>query len=227
MRESVWLKKHVEEVQGKRDQSAQKKKVMLILLPMMFGLFFIAIIASAGEAMASEIRTAMIVMLAVFAGVMVMVILLLGKAKKIDATKGTRENVTAILKTDEDVEFFDMEMSQKPLKEVWLSGVSKFFVTQNYIGVKFMYLGDEQYRFAKKTEVTGFAYCKTKGVKEIFFDVLNYNNEKIFGESATSMNQINEIIYLVTHLLFSTNIYYAPSLFQSRWSSLCGTCEII
>ena len=197
MRESVWLKKHVEEVQGKRDQSAQKKKVMLILLPMMFGLFFIAIIASAGEAMASEIRTAMIVMLAVFAGVMVMVILLLGKAKKIDATKGTRENVTAMLKTDEDVEFFDMEMSQKPLKEVWLSGVSKFFVTQNYIGVKFMYLGDEQYRFAKKTEVTGFAYCKTKGVKEIFFDVLNYNNEKIFGESATSMNQINEIITLL------------------------------
>lgn len=197
MRESVWLKKHVEEVQGKRDQSAQKKKVMLILLPMMFGLFFIAIIASAGEAMASEIRTAMIVMLAVFAGVMVMVILLLGKAKKIDATKGTRENVTVMLKTDEDVEFFDMEMSQKPLKEVWLSGVSKFFVTQNYIGVKFMYLGDEQYRFAKKTEVTGFAYCKTKGVKEIFFDVLNYNNEKIFGESATSMNQINEIITLL------------------------------
>lgn len=197
MRESVWLKKHVEEVQGKRDQSAQKKKVMLILLPMMFGLFFIAIIASAGEAMASEIRTAMIVMLAVFAGVMVMVILLLGKAKKIDATKGTRENVTAMLKTDEDVEFFDMEMSQKPLKEVWLSGISKFFVTQNYIGVKFMYLGDEQYRFAKKTEVTGFAYCKTKGVKEIFFDVLNYNNEKIFGESATSMNQINEIITLL------------------------------
>lgn len=197
MRESVWLKKHVEEVQGKRDQSAQKKKVMLILLPMVFGLFFIAIIASAGEAMASEIRTAMIVMLAVFAGVIVMVILLLGKAKKIDATKGTRENVTAILKTDEDVEFFDMEMSQKPLKEVWLSGVSKFFVTQNYIGVKFMYLGDEQYRFAKKTEVTGFAYCKTKGVKEIFFDVLNYNNEKIFGESATSMNQINEIITLL------------------------------
>ena len=197
MRESVWLKKHVEEVQGKRDQSAQKKKIMLILLPMMFGLFFIAIMASAGEAMASEIRTAMIVMLAVFAGVMVMVILLLGKAKKIDATKGTRENVTAMLKTDEDVEFFDMEMSQKPLKEVWLSGVSKFFVTQNYIGVKFMYLGDEQYRFAKKTEVTGFAYCKTKGVKEIFFDVLNYNNEKIFGESATSMNQINEIITLL------------------------------
>ncbi len=197
MRESVWLKKHVEEVQGKRDQSAQKKKVMLILLPMMFGLFFIAIIASAGEVMASEIRTAMIVMLAVFAGVMVMVILLLGKAKKIDATKGTRENVTAILKTDEDVELFDMEMSQKPLKEVWLSGVSKFFVTQNYIGVKFMYLGDEQYRFAKKTEVTGFAYCKTKGVKEIFFDVLNCNNEKIFGESATSMNQINEIITLL------------------------------
>lgn len=197
MRESVWLKKHVEEVQGKRDQSAQKKKIMLILLPMMFGLFFIAIMASAGEAMASEIRTAMIVMLAVFAGVMVMVILLLSKTKKIDATKGTRENVTAMLKTDEDVEFFDMEMSQKPLKEVWLSGVSKFFVTQNYIGVKFMYLGDEQYRFAKKTEVTGFAYCKTKGVKEIFFDVLNYNNEKIFGESATSMNQINEIITLL------------------------------
>ena len=184
-------------MQGKRDQSAQKKKIMLILLPMMFGLFFIAIMASAGETMASEIRTAMIVMLAVFAGVMVMVILLLGKAKKIDATKGTRENVTAMLKTDEDVEFFDMEMSQKPLKEVWLSGVSKFFVTQNYIGVKFMYLGDEQYRFAKKTEVTGFAYCKTKGVKEIFFDVLNYNNEKIFGESATSMNQINEIITLL------------------------------
>ena len=197
MRESVWLKKHVEEVQGKRDQSAQKKKIMLILLPMMFGLFFIAIMASAGEAMASEIRTAMIVMLAVFAGVMVMVILLLSKTKKIDATKGTRENVTAMLKTDEDVEFFDMEMSQKPLKEVWLSGVSKFFVTQNYIGVKFMYLGDEQYRFAKKTEVTGFAYCKTKGVKEIFFDVINYNNEKIFGESATSMNQINEIITLL------------------------------
>ena len=197
MRESVWLKKHVDEVQGKRDQSAQKKKVMLILIPMMFGLFFIGIIASAGDAVSSEVKTALIAMFGVFLAIMVMVILLLGKAKKIDATVGTRESVAKMLKTDEDVEFFDAEMSQKPLNEVWLTGVSKFFVTNNFVGVRFMYLGDEQYRFAKKADVTKFAYSQTKGVKEIFFDVINRDDEKIFGESATSKKQIDEIIALL------------------------------
>ena len=197
MRESVWLKKHVDEVQGKRDQSSQKKKLMLILIPMMFGLMFIGIIASAGDAVSSEIRTAMIVMFGVFLAIMVMVILLLGKAKKIDATVGTRESVAKLLKTDEDVEFFDAEMSQKPVNAVWLTGVSNFFVTNNFIGVKFMYLGDEQYRFAKKADVTKFAYSQTKGVKEIFFDVLNRDDEKILGSSATSKKQIDEIIALL------------------------------
>ena len=197
MRESVWLKKHVDEVQGKRDQSAQKKKLMLILIPMMFGLMFIGVIASAGDAVASEVRTAMIAMFAVFLAVMVMVILLLGKAKKIDATVGTRESVAKLLETDEDVEFFDAEMSQKPVNAVWLTGVSNFFVTNNFIGVKFMYLGDEQYRFAKKADVTKFAYSQTKGVKEIFFDVLNRDDEKILGSSATSKKQIDEIIALL------------------------------
>ena len=197
MRESVWLKKHVDEVQGKRDQSSQKKKLMLILIPMMFGLMFIGVIASAGDAVASEVRTAMIAMFAVFLAVMVMVILLLGKAKKIDATVGTRESVAKLLKTDEDVEFFDAEMSQKPVNAVWLTGVSNFFVTNNFIGVKFMYLGDEQYRFAKKADVTKFAYSQTKGVKEIFFDVLNRDDEKILGSSATSKKQIDEIIALL------------------------------
>ena len=197
MRESVWLKKHVDEVQGKRDQSSQKKKLMLILIPMMFGLMFIGVIASAGDAVSSEVRTAMIAMFAVFLAVMVMVILLLGKAKKIDATVGTRESVAKLLKTDEDVEFFDAEMSQKPVNAVWLTGVSNFFVTNNFIGVKFMYLGDEQYRFAKKADVTKFAYSQTKGVKEIFFDVLNRDDEKILGSSATSKKQIDEIIALL------------------------------
>ena len=197
MRESVWLKKHVDEVQGKRDQSSQKKKLMLILIPMMFGLMFIGVIASAGDAVSSEVRTAMIAMFAVFLAVMVMVILLLGKAKKIDATIGTRESVAKLLKTDEDVEFFDAEMSQKPVNTVWLTGVSNFFVTNNFIGVKFMYLGDEQYRFAKKADVTKFAYSQTKGVKEIFFDVLNRDDEKILGSSATSKKQIDEIIALL------------------------------
>ena len=197
MRESVWLKKHVDEVQGKRDQSSQKKKLMLILIPMMFGLMFIGVIASAGDAVSSEVRTAMIAMFAVFLAVMVMVILLLGKAKKIDATVGTRESVAKLLKTDEDVEFFDAEMSQKPVNTVWLTGVSNFFVTNNFIGVKFMYLGDEQYRFAKKADVTKFAYSQTKGVKEIFFDVLNRDDEKILGSSATSKKQIDEIIALL------------------------------
>ena len=197
MRESVWLKKHVDEVQGKRDQSSQKKKLMLILIPMMFGLMFIGVIASAGDAVSSEIRTAMIVMFGVFLAIMVMVILLLGKAKKIDATVGTRESVAKLLKTDEDVEFFDAEMSQKTVNAVWLTGVSNFFVTNNFIGVKFMYLGDEQYRFAKKADVTKFAYSQTKGVKEIFFDVLNRDDEKILGSSATSKKQIDEIIALL------------------------------
>ena len=133
----------------------------------------------------------------VFLAIMIMVILLLGKAKKIDATVGTRESVAKMLKTDEDVEFFDAEMSQKPVNEVWLTGVSKFFVTNNFVGVRFMYLGDEQYRFAKKADVTKFAYSQTKGVKEIFFDVLNRDDEKILGSSATSKKQIDEIIALL------------------------------
>ena len=196
MNQSVWLKKHVEEVQGKRDKENKSKKIILILVPLMMLLFIVpALLGSDG--MDEQMKMGVIAMIGTMVGVMLLIILLIGKAKKIDATVGTRENVMAILKNAEDVMRFDVEMSNPPLREITFTGTSKFFVTQSFVGVSFMMKGDLQYRFAKKDDIAGIDYCMSKalpGYVDIFFDILDAKGQKIFGSVASNASKMEEVV---------------------------------
>ena len=57
-------------------------------------------------------------------------------------TKQTRENVQALLRSDEEVDEFDAQMSQTPIKEVKISMDTTMFLTQDYFGKKYVNMGN-------------------------------------------------------------------------------------
>ena len=204
MNQSSWLTQHVAEVQGKRDKSSQSKKVIFIIVPLMMILMVVAGLMGA-KSIDAQTRNGIFAMLGVFVGIMIFVFILVGKGKKIDATKGTRESVMALFKTDEDVKLFDTEMNRPPLKEIIFSGTEKFFVTEHYIGISFMMLGDLQFRFAEISEIGGLT-CNMSGsltrqYRDIFFDILNKDGQKIFGATAPNSKHLDEMATILKELV--------------------------
>ncbi|MBQ4067831.1 MAG: hypothetical protein IJC76_01135 [Lachnospiraceae bacterium] len=210
MKESIWLKKYSDEVQGKRDANGKSKAVILILIPiMMFGLMF-AGLAGSGTMDAQMIK-GMGAMFGVFVVIMLFIIILISKGKKVDAAKGTRENVLSLLRNDEEVDAFDEQMSIAPIKEVEIDVNTNFFLTADYIGSEFLALGDLQYRFARREDVFGVNYHKTTSNTPMraayFFDIVNKNNEKLFGsfaESSTKLDMVVDILKEVNDNLVVT-----------------------
>lgn len=198
MKESIWLQKYEKEVCGKRGKSNQNKKVIFIILPIMLLLALGAAMAN-GAAEDPQARSGMMVMVAVFVFIMVFVIIMLSKGKKIDAAKGTRENVKALLKTDEDVDYFDQQMNSAPIMEEKIALGSTVFLTLDYVGMSFLYLGDLQYRFARKGDIASLHYCKTASTgsnplrASYFFDVKNAENEVLLHGTAETGEQLSKM----------------------------------
>lgn len=202
MKNSIWLDNYVKDVQGKRNKSGQNKKVILIIIPVMMVLFMVAAMAGSGE-MDPQVMSGMLTMLGVFAFVMLFAIIMIGKGKKIDAAKGTRENVLALLKTDEDVDYFDQQMNSAPIREVKIGTAAKMFLTMDYVGVSFLYLGDLQYRFARRTDIATIEYSRTSSTganpmkASYIFDVKDQRNERVLREVAETGTQLEQVIELL------------------------------
>ena len=75
MRESTWLKKYEEEVSGKRNKSMQSKKIIFIIIPVMM-LVFMGLAMMNGGSADVEATNAMMPMIAVFAAIMVFVLIM-------------------------------------------------------------------------------------------------------------------------------------------------------
>ncbi len=202
MKNSIWLEKYVKEVQGKRNKSGQNKKVILIVIPVMMVLFMVAAMAGSG-AMDSQMMGGMLMMLGVFAFIMLFAIIMISKGKKVDAAKGTRENVMALLKTDEDVDYFDQQMNSAPIKALKIGANTTVFLTMDYVGMSFLYLGDLQYRFARRKDIAALDYCKTSSAganpmkASYFFDVKDAQNKKLLGEVAETGELLEQLIALL------------------------------
>ena len=198
MKQSIWLQNYEKEVQGKRNKSNQNKKVIFIIIPIMLIIFIAAAMANGGMD-DPQAQGGMMAMIGVFAVIMLFVIIMVSKGKKIDAAKGTRENVLSLLKTDEDVDYFDQQMSTAPIREEKIATERKVFLTMDYVGMKYFYVGDQQYRFARRKDIAGLDFCKTSSTganpmrASYFFDVKGTGNEKLLSGVAETGKTLEKL----------------------------------
>ena len=160
---STWFKKYEQEVQGKRQAGNGNKKVIFIILPIMFVGFAGMALMNGGIA-DPRAKNALPVMLGIFVFLMIFVLLLTSKAKKIDAAKTTRENLDALLLTIEEVNRFDAQMSAAPLFEIVNDMGDSVFATSDYLGKKYKVNGDLTYRFVRMADIRSLHYKKTKSM---------------------------------------------------------------
>ena len=112
----------------------------------------------------------------------------------------------SLLRSDEEVDAFDEQMSIAPVKEIKIDINDKFFVTADYVGITFLLSGDLQYRFARKEDIGGFNYAKTSGTGAnpmragYFFDIVNRNNEKLLGGYAANSTQLDSVVELLKEI---------------------------
>lgn len=160
---SVWFRKYEQEVQGKRQAGTGNKKVIFIILPIMFVGFAGMALMNGGIADPGT-KNALQIILGIFVFLMIFVLLLTGKAKKIDAAKTTRENLDALLLTIEEVNRFDAQMSAAPLFEIVNDMGDSVFATSDYLGKKYKVNGDLTFRFIRMADIRSLHYKKTKSM---------------------------------------------------------------
>lgn len=202
MRESTWLKKYEEEVSGKRNKSMESKKIIFIIIPVMM-LVFMGLAMMNGGSADVEATNAMMPMIAVFAAIMVFVLIMVSIGKKKDVTKTTRDNVNALLRNDTEVEAFDQQMSQAPLREVKINDTSKVFMTQDYVGTSSIAMGDLTYFFVRREDIAYYRSSKTKSTTAnplkaaYFYDICDMNKKKMTGGLADTREQFEELVGLL------------------------------
>ena len=204
MKESIWLKNYEQEVKGKRDASNGKKKIILIMVPLIMLLFMAAAMMNADSAAAQGQNPAMY-FVPLFVVLMVFIVIMLSIGKKKDVTKHTRENVKALLRNDAEVEQFDRQMSEAPIKEVKISGDTTIFLTLDYVGKKCIAMGDLTYTFIRREEMAYYDYAKTASTTAnplnaaYFFDIRNAQKKVILNglaDSGSQLGQLEELLKL-------------------------------
>ena len=107
-----------------------------------------------------------------------------------------------MLKSDEDVDRFDQQMSIAPMGEVNL-GTETLFFTEDYVGKKYITGGDLKYTFIRRNEIASFHHSKTASNTAnplnaaFFFDIRNTNQQVIMNGSVDSGKQLDELVALL------------------------------
>ncbi len=198
MRESVWLKQYEKEVKSKRNDSNSKKKIILIVIPAMM-LLFLALAMMNGDSEAAQGQNYIVYFIGIFAALMIFAMIMMYVGKKKDVTKQTREDVMALLGSDEEVVLFDQQMCAAPIKEVKISTETTIFLTQDYLGMKYVNMGDLHYRFIHRSDIVSYNYCKTASTTAnllnaaYFFDIRNMQNQVILNGLADSGAQLADL----------------------------------
>lgn len=197
MKESMWLQKYEAEVGGKRKASNQNKKIILIIVPIMALVFIVPAIL--GGASTPEQKSGIIAMVAVFAAILLFAVIMMAKGKKKDVTKPTRENVQALFETDAEVEMFDQQMSMAPIGEIKINSTDNIFMTQDYVGLKSIAMGDLVYMFAKRDKIASIRTSRTGSTTanpmnaSFFFDVVDKENKIVLRGLADTGKQLEAV----------------------------------
>ena len=132
-------------------------------------------------------------------------IILLGRSKRVDAIKGTGENVRALFKSDDEVDRFDEQMQSSPLmsEQMFTEYNITVFLTTDYVGMKFLLLDEVQYRFAHRNDIAVLEISKaSRGIAgsqgtSYFFNVKNAKNKLLMGGYTEKYERIEKLEVLL------------------------------
>lgn len=190
MKQSVWFENYEKEVQKLQKNNADKKKILFLIIPIMFILF--GVFGMAGGAEFVQVLPLFIV----GAVVLLMAILLSKKANTSDKAKDVRQNLAELFKSDEEVDEFDAQMA-KPLFVMKTDIIGEFIILEDYIGVKTTFGGWPDYRFAKKMDIQKIRGVSMKSGekivgKEFMIDLLDAEGKKKLGVSIEGKQRLQQ-----------------------------------
>lgn len=144
---SAWFRQYEKEVNGKKNDSDGKKKILLIIPILLIG-GMIAMMVKNG---APKGGITFLAGIGIF--LLALILFLTSKKKKADPAEITRKDLDALLHSPEDAGEFDAQMNAAPIFQVANKKDEYIFATKDYIGTKFNYLGDTTYRLIRIRDI--------------------------------------------------------------------------
>ena len=151
--QSAWFSQYEKEVNAKRNPSTGNKKILVIVPVLLIGAL-IAIMIKNGALADEQAKGGLYALIGIAVFIVLLVLVLTGKGKKIDAAAVTRKDLDDLLKTPEDAKEFDAQISAEPSFKIENSKDEYIFATKDYFGTRFTYLGDLTYRFIRISDVS-------------------------------------------------------------------------
>ena len=152
--QSEWFRQYEEEVNGAKNASGSKKGILVIIPLLLIG-GAIAMMINNGALENEQTKGGVYALAGVGVVLILMILILTSKSKKKDAAEITRKDLDAILTSEEIAQEFDKQIKAEPILKV-VNKTSKdnfIFFTEDFIGTKFLVLGDKTYRFAKRSDL--------------------------------------------------------------------------
>lgn len=194
---SVWLKEYVKRTSSAKAKSDKKKgPVFLIVIPCVFAAIIGLMIYNGGLNDPQAFNT--IKILGIIAGaILVLGIILIAAGKKKNVTTRTETNLNELLKSVDDVNAFDEQMSQEPLFVVKNDANNFFASTRDFFYERFSDMGNETYTFVKLKDIASVHYVIIKkGIEinhECIFDLRDVNGDVILNGRFDSTKKLEEL----------------------------------
>ncbi|MCR5440779.1 MAG: hypothetical protein K6E66_01590 [Lachnospiraceae bacterium] len=189
--QSAWFSQYEKEVNGKRNASNGNKKILVIIPVLLIGAMIFMMIRN-GALADEQAKGGLYALIGIAVFIVLLVLILTGKGKKIDAAAVTRKDLDELLKTPEDAKEFDAQMGAAPAFKVENSKDEYIFATKDYFGSRFTYLGDLTYRFIKISDVTLLhAILYKKGSCDVEFR--NGNGDVLLTWVADDKSKVDEL----------------------------------
>lgn len=184
---SKWLERYTQETKELQQKGAGSKKMILVIVPIVMMLLCIIPAAVNGN-LSNEAMISFGAMIAVFALVIVMVLMLSKKRVKEDVAKSLRESLQKMLTTEEQVKEFDRQMMAEPLIALNVCNVQTMLITEDYLVQRNTFGGMPRYAIVKLSDVVYTKFVTTGSStkmmqKEYIVDLLNADEIKIMGFS--------------------------------------------
>lgn len=189
--QSAWFSQYEKEVTAKRNTSNGNKKILVIIPVLLIGAMIFMMIRN-GALADEQAKGGLYALIGIAVFIVLLVLILTGKGKKIDAAAVTRKDLDDLLKTPEDAKEFDAQMGAAPAFKVENSKDEYIFATKDYFGSRFTYLGDLTYRFIKISDVTLLhAILYKKGSCDVEFR--NGNGDVLLTWVADDKSKVDEL----------------------------------
>ena len=149
---SKWVQSYAKSVREKAKKSAGNKWIVPVIIALMVGGVAGKLIYD-GKLDDPQVGPAIKVMIGIGCFMVLLTILLIAKKKRTDPAEQTITMLNNLLKTPEQVASFDAQMAAAPRIIVRNQDGGYVFATNELIGIRFNFMGDDKYSFARISDI--------------------------------------------------------------------------